>query len=133
MPVILSREELYRGLTLSVDVSVDSQADAMARFDRVVQMLQAMGTTGMTADPEKLSRLIGKVMREDRAAEGLFIVKPDDLAARLIQAVQGGKQLSPEAMQSLLALVMPPAAPPAAPGAPAAPVQPPAAPAGPQP
>lgn len=129
MPVVMSRHELYEGLTLDVDISVDSQADAMARFDRVVQLLQAVGQTGATADPERLSRLVGKIMREERAADSLFVIRPDELAARLIQAVQGGKPLSPEAMQALIALLAPAAAaPPPGPGTAAPP--PPTAPPG---
>ncbi len=116
MPVIMSREELYNGLTLSMDVSVDSQADAMARFDVVTKLLMAMKESGITADPDVLSKLVGKILREDRSAAQLFVTKPDDLAARLVQAVQGGKQLSPEAQQALMSLVAP-MPPPGMPGA----------------
>lgn len=120
MPFVMSREELYRGLRLSIDVNTDGQADAMARFDRVIQMVQALGQSGVMPDPDALSRLVGQIMREDKAASKLFVTRPDDLAARLVQAVQGGKKLSPEAMQALMALIAP-APPPGAPPAPGAP------------
>jgi hypothetical protein len=106
-PAIASREELYRGLRLSVQVSVDNQADAAARFQLIVQALQAISASGLMPDPEALSGLIATIMREERAFSKLFIAKPDDLASRLIQSVQNGKSLSPEATQALMALVTP--------------------------
>jgi hypothetical protein len=133
MPVIMSREELYNGLTLSMDVSVDSQADAMVRFETVTKLLMAMKESGVMPDPDVLSKLVGKILREDRAASKLFISKPDDLAARLIQSVEGGKPLSPEAMHALLALVAPAPPPGMPPGQPGAPPMPPGPPAGPPP
>jgi hypothetical protein len=98
----IDRNELYDGLTIEVDVALDQNLDASERTRLLVQWAEIMQKMGVRFDAETSGKMLGSLLGMGDEAKGMIISDPNDLIARLSQAMQQGKvPLVPEAIAAL--------------------------------
>lgn len=98
----MDRKEIYDGLTINVEVSMDQQLDYAKRADSLVKFMEVMQKGGIQFDRESSAKLLGKFMGVDEASE-LIKSDPNDLVSRLMQALQENPTaLAPEAVMALV-------------------------------
>lgn len=102
----LDRNELYDGLTIEVDVALDRNLDSSDRARLLVQFAEVMQKMGLKFDAEVAGKMLGTLFGMGDESKALIISDPNDLIARLNQAMQEGKiPLIPEAMAALQQIV----------------------------
>lgn len=137
-PAPPDRNALYDGLAIEVEVALDQNLDASERTRLLVQLAEIMQKMGVRFDPEVASKMLGKLMGMGDESKALVVSDPNDLVARLAQAMQKGEiplvpeaimavqQIAQAAQAQMAQMLMAQAAQQGAPGQPLA--QPPAAP-----
>ena len=98
----MSRQEIYDGLTISVEVELDKKLDYARRADALAKLIDAFAKAGVTFDKEIAARLLGKFTNLGEESEDLIKSDPNDLVGRLMATLQENPQgLAPEAVMAL--------------------------------
>lgn len=101
----MDRREVYDGLTISVDVSMDRALDYNRRAEALARLIEAFAKTGVQFDREVAAKLLARFMDLGDEADDLVKADPNDLVSRLMAAVQADPQsLAPEAAMVLVQL-----------------------------
>jgi hypothetical protein len=101
-PQPMTRQEIYDGLTISVEVELDKQLDYARRADALAKLIDAFAKSGVQFDKEIAARLLGKFTGLGEESEDLVQSDPNDLIGRLMAAMQKDPQgLAPEAIMAL--------------------------------
>jgi hypothetical protein len=98
----LTRQEIYDGLTISVEVELDKKLDYARRADALAKLIDSFAKAGVVFDKEVAARLLGKFTNLGDESEDLIKSDPNDLVGRLMAAIQENPQgLAPEAVMVL--------------------------------
>lgn len=102
----MDRNELYDGLTIEVDVALDKNLDSSERTRLLVQWAEIMQKMGVRFDAETSGKMLGSLLGLGDEAKGMIVSDPNDLIARLADAMQQGKiPLVPEAFAALQQII----------------------------
>jgi hypothetical protein len=105
-PQPLDRNALYDGLTIEVEVALDKNLDASERTRLLVQWAEIMQKMGVRFDAETSGKMLGSLMGLGDEAQSMIVSDPNDLIARLSEAMQMGKvPLVPEAFAALQQII----------------------------
>lgn len=91
------REQLYRELSVDVEIGIDGMLDRQQRIGNLTQILEALAKMGLQAQPEPAAKLLGRLLGEEEVMAQLVKADPNALIGRLMQAIES----SPGALQKL--------------------------------